>query len=178
MSPDRTSESTVYETAVSYNATAGVGTFNSSLVEPFFDFLGSLAPDYPYTTLPYSYYSMAGSLVTYPVFGAPVDPVYCEDDDCFSYLLSGGLEMVIPPVPQGYADYPLVRVPNVPTIQMEFTTIKNQRGFERQDCSVYGAPATPIGIELCLAQGTNIGGLQAGEHPHLSHLSGNLNNLD
>ncbi|KAK8090496.1 hypothetical protein PG994_000001 [Apiospora phragmitis] len=44
---------------------------------------------------------------------------------------------------------------------MEFTEIKNHGGFEQPDCNVYGAPATPIGIKLCLAQGPKIGGLQA-----------------
>ncbi|KAK6839285.1 hypothetical protein PG987_005151 [Apiospora arundinis] len=157
-----TTDNTVYETAMSYNVTAGVGPFNGTLVRPFLDFLGSLAPDYPYTTVPYSYYAMAGSLVTNPTFGTVAEPVHCRGDGCYSYLLSGGVEMAIPGVPHGYTEYPLVRIADATAIQMEFTELKNSPGFDKDDCSVYGAPATPIGIELCLAQRPNLGGLQAG----------------
>lgn len=159
---DNTTDNTVYETAMSYNVTAGVGPFNGTLVRPFLDFLGSLAPDYPYTTVPYSYYAMAGSLVTNPTFGTVAEPVHCRGDGCYSYLLSGGVEMAIPGVPHGYTEYPLVRIADATAIQMEFTELKNSPGFDKDDCSVYGAPATPIGIELCLAQRPNLGGLQAG----------------
>ncbi|KAK8102430.1 hypothetical protein PG984_015576 [Apiospora sp. TS-2023a] len=163
--PDTTTDgisiNTVYETALIYNITAGVGAFNGSLVHPFLAFLRSLAPDYPYTTLPYNYYAMAGSLVVYPIFGVVVAPVYCKGSGCFSYLLNGGLEMGIPGVPQGYSEYPLVKIENAPAVQIEFTTLKVFKEFDKRDCSVYGAPSTIIGIELCLAQGPEWGGLQA-----------------
>ncbi|KAK8024444.1 hypothetical protein PG993_012510 [Apiospora rasikravindrae] len=152
---------TVYETALSYNVTAGVGPFNGSLVPPFLGFLESLAPDYPYTTVPYNYYAMAGSLVAYSTFGVVAEPVYCKGDGCFSYLLTGGLEMAMPDVPQGYPECPLVKIASSPAVQMEFTHRKEYEGFNKRDCSVYGAPGTPIGIELCLAQGPKWGGLQA-----------------
>ncbi|KAK8071283.1 hypothetical protein PG997_011486 [Apiospora hydei] len=152
---------TVYETALSYNVTAGVGPFNGSLVRPFLGFLDSLAPDYPYTTVPYNYYAMAGGLVAYPTFGVVAEPIYCNGAGCFSYLLTGGLEMAIPAVPQGYPEYPLVRIANAPAVQMEFTHRKEYEDFNKRDCSVFGAPGTPIGIQLCLAQGPKWGGLQA-----------------
>ncbi|KAK7946989.1 uncharacterized protein PG986_011310 [Apiospora aurea] len=158
---DGISINTTYDTALNYNITAGVGPFNGSLVHPFLTFLESLAPGYPYTTMPYRYYVMAGSLVTYLTFGVVAEPVYCRGDGCFSYLLSGGLEMAIPSVPPGYPEYPLVRIANVPAVQMEFSHLRGDGRFDRKDCSIYGAPATPIGIELCLTQGPEAGGLRA-----------------
>ncbi|KAK7917442.1 hypothetical protein PG985_011050 [Apiospora marii] len=159
---DGTSYNTIYETALTYNVTAGVGPFNGSLVHPFLDFLESLAPDYPYTTLPYNYYAMAGSLITYPMLGLVAEPIYCEGQGCFSYLLSSGLEMAVPGVPRGFSDYPLVRIVDVLAIQIEFNEVTTHEVFESKDCNVYGAPGTSIGIELCLAQGPKFGGLQAG----------------
>ncbi|KAK8099580.1 uncharacterized protein PG998_012821 [Apiospora kogelbergensis] len=156
-----TSNVTIYETALNYNVTAGVGSFNGSYVHPFLDYLKSLAPDYPYTTLPYSYYTLAGSLVTYATLASVADLIYCRGDGCFSYLLSAGLELTLPRVPQGYSDYPLVRVVEIPTVQVEFALLGPHEQNTNHDCTVYGAAETSIGIELCLAQGPPLGGLQA-----------------
>lgn len=142
---------TVYDTAHSYNVTAGVGTFNGSYVQPFKDFLHTLSPTYEYETLPYSYFAGAYTLVINPLVSVVAQTRGCADNLCASYILSGGLEMVIPWVPQGYDDHSMVMVKNVTSIQTDFTGPTADR-FNDSDCDVFGESRVMIGIRLCLAQ--------------------------
>lgn len=135
----------------SYNVTAGVGPFNGSLVQPFRDFLHTLAPTYQFETLPYSYFAGAYTLVINPLVSVVAETRGCSDNLCASYILSGGLEMVIPWVPQGYDDHSMVMVKNAPSIQVDFTGPTMER-FNESDCDVFGETRVAIGIRLCLSQ--------------------------
>ncbi|KAI9158772.1 hypothetical protein HJFPF1_06770 [Paramyrothecium foliicola] len=146
-----TSLITVYDTSHSYEVTAGVGAFNGSLVEPFKEFLHSLAPKYTYETLPYTYFAAAYTLVVNPLISTVSQPVNCQPDDCASYLLSGGLMMVAPWAPQAYPDYPMIKVAHAPSIQIDFTRTAKD-GFEDVECDDFGEDGTAIGIRLCLAE--------------------------
>lgn len=145
-----TSLITVYDTAHTYSVTAGVGPFNGSLVQPFRDFLHSLAPTYPYETLPYSYFAAAYTLVVNPLVSVVAETHECSDNLCVSYILSGGLEMVVPWVPQVHHDHSLVMVKRVPSIQVDFTG-PTLDSFDDSDCDVFGESRVAIGIRLCLA---------------------------
>ncbi|KAI0872377.1 hypothetical protein GGS24DRAFT_18477 [Hypoxylon argillaceum] len=150
-----TSTLTVYDTATTYNVTAGVGPFNGSYVLPFIDYLNT---DFP--TYPYNYFAPLYSLVNNPQWATLVDPLYCSGESCFSYLLSGGLLMTTPWMPLGYTNYPLVKIDNAPSIQMEFQ--QTPLVFDSSDCSVFGGPGVQIGIQLCLAdksEGTLLAGI-------------------
>lgn len=174
---------TVYDTAYSYNVSAGVGAFNASLVEPFTAFLQGLAPTYPYTVLPYNYYAAAYTLVLNPLIATTVDPVSCTSQktgDCMSYLFTGGLEMVAPWVPSEHTDYPMIKVDNAPAVQMDFSDVLqvDQEPFEDSDCDIYGDSATTIGIKLCVTA-ESAGTLRSGRcllaHPnHRSSHPGDL----
>jgi hypothetical protein len=146
-----TSLVTVYDTAFVYPVTAGVGPFNGSLVQPFREFLHNLRPDYPYATIPYNYLASAYTLVLNPLFATVADPRSCATPPCTSYLLSGGLTTVIPWVPSGYDQYPLVRVKNAPSIQADFSgPLADSQSFADADCDLFGQHNVMIGIRLCL----------------------------
>lgn len=157
----QTSTVTVYDTGTIYNVTAGVGPFNGSYVQPFIESLASLQPDYSYQLLPYTYFASVYNPVISPLLSNIVAPVQCSGSNCFSYLLSGGLEMVTPWNPLGYANYPLVKIDSVPTIQVEFDDLIDD-DFADADCDVFGASNTPIGIRLCIAGDDDLARLRAG----------------
>lgn len=75
-----------------------------------------------------------------------------------SYLFTGGLEMVSPWAPENYTDYPLVKIDNTPSIQMDFSGVYeiDAAQFPDDDCEVYGDPYTSIGIQVCLTQELDI----------------------
>ncbi|KAK4445350.1 hypothetical protein QBC34DRAFT_441760 [Podospora aff. communis PSN243] len=147
---------TVYDTAHSYNATAGVGPFNASLVEPFIKQLNSMSPpDYPYQVLPYSIYAVVYNLMANPWYSTVVDPIACPDPSnrCESYLLSGGTLLMEPTIPPGYESYPLIKVPNVPTVQLDFTpplAPELTHTFPPSDCDIFDHPTALIAIRLCI----------------------------
>lgn len=154
---DNTNLMTVYDTAYSYNVSAGVGSFNASLVEPFISYLQGLSPTYPYTVLPYTYYAAAYTLVLNPLITTIVDPVSCtsqKSGDCISYLLTGGLEMVAPWVPSEHTDYPMIKVDNAPAVQMDFSGVLevDHEPFADSNCDIYGDSETTIGIKLCVEE--------------------------
>lgn len=142
--------------------TAGVGPFNGSLLQPFLDTLRTMAPTYQYETLPYTYFAAAYTLVINPLVSVVAETNGCSSDLCASYILSGGLEMVIPWVPQGYDDHSMVKVKNVPSIQFDFTG-PTMDSFSDSDCDIFGETGIDIGIRLCLAQAPyDLGSIRAG----------------
>ncbi|KAF4967229.1 hypothetical protein FSARC_5208 [Fusarium sarcochroum] len=158
-----TSLVTVYDTSHKYNVTAGVGPFNGSLVPPFMRYIQSLAPEYPYHVLPYTYYAAVYALVANPLVSTVIDSSTWQGDDCISYLLSGGLSMVAPWIPVGHEGYPMVKIDNVTSIQLDFTE-RVDAGFKDTDCNMFGQKGTIIGVRLCVAQGaTGPGSLRAGK---------------
>ncbi|KAK5627505.1 hypothetical protein RRF57_003220 [Xylaria bambusicola] len=146
-----TALTTVYDTASTYNATAGVGPFNHSLVQPFMDALHQNAPDYPYEILPYTYYAAVYTLVLNPLVTSISKPLSCKGGSCMSYLLSGGLEYVAPWVPQGHTDHELVKINKVPSIQLDFE-ISSNSSFSESECETFGEHGITIGIRLCVTE--------------------------
>ncbi|KAK0649223.1 hypothetical protein B0T16DRAFT_326601 [Cercophora newfieldiana] len=154
----RTSLVVVFDTAHSYEVTAGFGPFNASYIDPFFDRLASLAPGYPFSTLPYSFYGPVHDLITNPFYTTTVEPTQCqalEDDgssQCAAYLLSGGVAQLAPWVPTGYADHPQILVKNVPAIHAEFSALPAGNTFDATACQLFGSNTSKIAIKFCLAQ--------------------------
>lgn len=146
----------MYDTESTYNVTAGVGPFNGSYVQPFFEYLHSLSPDYPLQTLPHAYYAASYNLVINPIFSTVAKPQGCKQNHtsgsrCMSYLLSGGLEMVAPFTVSTAEDYPMVRITKVPTMQLDFAQDVRSNMFSDGDCDTFGATNTFIAMRLCLA---------------------------
>ena len=159
----RTSFITVYDTAVSYNVTAGVGPFNGSLVRPFLSYVSSLSPEYPFKVIPYSYYAVVYNLVANSMFSTVAAPLGCHGERCAAYLLSGGVIMATPWIPAGNDSYPMVKLDMVPSMQLEFSG-QRSLAFEDQDCESFGADDTRIGIRLCVAaDSASAGTIQAGK---------------
>lgn len=160
-----TSLTTVYDTAETFNVTAGVGPFNGSLVQPFMNFLQSTAPGYPYAILPFTYFAAVYILVVNPLISTISEPVHCVGTGCVSYLLSGGLEMVAPWQNSEHAGYPMVKIENAPSMQFDFSGPVDS-AFSESDCDVFGQQGFAIGIKMCVARdaGTE-GSLRAGGLP-------------
>jgi hypothetical protein len=134
-----------------YNATAGVGPFNQSLVQPFMGALHLSAPSYPYEILQYTYYAAVYTLVLNPLVSSISKPISCEEKNCVSYLLSGRLEYVAPWVPHGNEDHDLVKIDKVPSLQLDFVT-PSSPGFLETDCETFGQFGFAIGIRVCVAE--------------------------
>lgn len=152
--PVDTSMIVVYDTALSYEAVAGVGPFNASLVDRFMDYMSSPLPGDDTQVLPYTYYSVVHNLVTNPVFSNVHEPVSCDGlaRDCTSYVLSGGSMMSATWQPDGHQQHPLLQIPRVPVIQIDFDNrSKRNHPLNMTDCDVFGADLTPIGIRFCLS---------------------------
>ncbi|KAK0616412.1 hypothetical protein B0T14DRAFT_568017 [Immersiella caudata] len=147
----RTSLITVFDTATVYDVTAGIGPFNGSYVLPF---LAKWHDVDNVTTVPYSYSSVVHNLITNTLFSTVGDPIQCQrsnrDLECASYILSGGLSMAAPWTPSGMPDYPLVRIPKVPAIQLEFQGRSGLKSFATDDCTLFGSNDTLIAAEFCL----------------------------
>ncbi|KAH6660903.1 hypothetical protein BKA67DRAFT_617481 [Truncatella angustata] len=159
----QTSQVTVYDTSEIYNVTAGVGSFNGTNVQQFIDLLQDNQPDYPYQVFPYNYYAPVYNLVTNPTFSSLADPVKCSGSSCFSYLLSGGLEMVTPWVSLRDPTFPLARIYDVPSIQLEFSQMPRDFSFASKDCSIFGTNTSTIAARLCVRDDAdNFGVLNAG----------------
>ncbi|KAK8008211.1 hypothetical protein PG991_010762 [Apiospora marii] len=144
---------TIYDTALTYDVTAGVGPFNSSLVQPYLDKINSLDPNYQYGVLPYNDFTVAYNLVTNPTYATSSHPIQCENTlytDCFSYLLSGGIVMTTPWPPRSDLDYPLIRLENVPSIQIEFQK-PHDNEFADTECDLFRGPGGQT-VAFCVAR--------------------------
>jgi hypothetical protein len=97
------------------------------------------------------------------MYTSAVPPIECSGDkDCFSYLISGGLELVTPWTPLNWSSYPFVRIKAAPSIHLEFTKLIDET-FSDADCEALGDPHGSIGIRLCVAaDDQNLGVLRAG----------------
>jgi len=159
----RTSLVTEFDTAISYDVTAGVGPFNESYVSSFFEDLNSTAPDYPFSILPYSYYGMVNNLITNSAISTVVDSITCrdEDADCAAYLLSGGVWETAPWMPPGFEDHPIVRIDNVPAVQVDFQGKHGPKDFNTTDCQLLGSDEDMIAAEICV-RATKSGAIYAG----------------
>ncbi|KAK3362192.1 hypothetical protein B0T24DRAFT_538097 [Lasiosphaeria ovina] len=147
----RTSFVVIYDTAHSYEVTAGVGPFNSSYVHTFLGMLQNSSIGYDYRVLPYTYYAVVYSLVTNPMFSTVTEPIWCSQTNCRSFLFSGGVLMTTPWQPRGYPSYPLLKVPRVPTLQLDFQDGRVMTNFTEADCDNFGSEGVNIAVRLCLA---------------------------
>ncbi|KAK1750897.1 hypothetical protein QBC47DRAFT_88788 [Echria macrotheca] len=153
----RTSLVTVFDTASTYRATAGVGPFNASYIAPFFEGLKARSPGYQFNVLPYSYYGPVHDLVTNSFFTTTADPIACQPGEqdhtagCAAYLLSGGVVGATPWIPSGYPDHPQVLIEKTPMVHAEFDTLLTSP-FDDKTCQVFGSNATNIAARFCLAQ--------------------------
>jgi hypothetical protein len=133
-------------------------------VQPFIKFLDSLSPDYHYQVIPYSFYAVVYNLVGNSMFSTVTDPVTCHGDNCVSYLLSGGVLMATPWIPTGYPSYSLVKINDVPAMQLEFDSSPGLDNFSDRDCDVFGSGDTMIAIRFCVVKGgATPGSLRAGK---------------
>ncbi|KAI1868845.1 hypothetical protein JX265_006824 [Neoarthrinium moseri] len=140
-----------------------VGPFQGSYVQPFIDFLQGTQEGYPYQVLPYGYYAPVYNLVINPMFSSLTDPIRCSGNNCYSYLLNGGLEMVTPWISLEDSSFPLVHIHDVPSIQLEYTPLSDYHHFESTDCSILGSPDSSIAARLCLSMDkSNPGTVNAG----------------
>ncbi|EAS30478.3 uncharacterized protein CIMG_05957 [Coccidioides immitis RS] len=154
-----TSLMTGYDSVYTYNATAGVGQFNGSFVQPYLQKLQNLSPQYPYRVVPYTALSMLYDFVVNPMHSVVGDPIACHDKDCDSYLLTGGLIMTTPWPPLSHPSESVIKIYDVPSTQIEFKRRISERDiFMDKDCMVFGDDQTLIGLRFCLANNPKANG--------------------
>ncbi|KAH6687226.1 hypothetical protein F5X68DRAFT_9182 [Plectosphaerella plurivora] len=157
----QTSTVVVYDTAHTYDVTAGVGPFNASLVAGFMDYMNATSAGYNFRVLPYTYYSVVNNLITNPIYSSVAAPIDCDGSECTSYIFSGGIFMTSAWQPSGYRDHPLLKVSNLPAMQLEFDNHPTGSNFTDVDCDLFGDETARIGVRLCLSP-RDSGALEAG----------------
>ena len=136
-----------------YEVTSGIGPFNASYVDQFVQSMKD--PAFPsVSVIPYTYSSVVHSLIVNSLFSTVAEPISCTpsggDSECASYILSGGLSLTAPWTPPSNPDYPLVRIGDVPTVQIEFQSRRGKGSFDGDNCVLFGTNDTYIAAELCL----------------------------
>lgn len=135
-----TSTTTAYRTLSTMEVTAGTGSFNGSMVEPF---VASFSKQVPFWALASTY-----NFVTNSQFSHMSQPVACSDLRCDSYLFPGGTYLMFPPTP---TDGTIV-IHDAPGTQIEFSKgLGDGDRFLAQDCVVYGSEKSLVGVYFCLA---------------------------
>ncbi|KAL3493909.1 hypothetical protein BJX62DRAFT_234763 [Aspergillus germanicus] len=150
----------VYESVSDYEATAGVGQFNSSYVSEYIGNLQAREGEYPYTIVPYWMQAIVNNLVTSPMHSVASEPVTaCDGHDCDSYLLPGGLVNSSPWVPTDHPSAPAIQIANVSSIQLDFRRETSQQDlFKTGDCNIYGAETSWVGIRFCVSTSHKVNG--------------------
>lgn len=147
----------MYDIALVYEVTSGIGPFNASYVRSFVNGFQDEETFPPTTIVPYAYSSVVHNLITNSLFSTVAEPIVCRPSErdigleCASYVVSGGLSLVGPWTPPGNPDHMLVRIKNVPTIQAEFKGRSGAKSFSDSDCLLFGSNRTRIAAELCLS---------------------------
>lgn len=146
-----------------YPVTAGVGPFDVSLVDPFFEQVVDtgrarlqLAP---------IYYLVANPLLSTTISSAHGSNTRCPRgaDECVSVLLSGGLEMARAQgsnsslagngtredvhEPPSESDFPMAKLDSVQSLQVDYTWPASD-AFEPGDCQV----PTNTSVKLCVSE--------------------------
>ena len=107
---------------------------------------------------------MVNNLITNSAISTVVDSITCrdKDTDCASYLLSGGVWETAPWMPSGYEDHPIVRIDNVPAVQVDFQGKHGPKDFNTTtDCQLLGSGEDLIAAEVCVRE-TQSGVIYAG----------------
>ncbi|KAL4904201.1 hypothetical protein BDW74DRAFT_179291 [Aspergillus multicolor] len=149
-----TSVGIAYDPVYSYAVTAGNGQFNGSTVRPYIDLLSGKDQGYQYTIVPYWMQAVVNNLVTTPMHsaaGQPVRVAACAENECDSYLLPGGLIGATPWPPTNYSSAPVIQMTAAPTVQLNFSSGLNGHIFFEDDCRLFGANNTYVGIRFCLS---------------------------
>jgi hypothetical protein len=147
-----TSFGTAYEPNLTFNATAGTGSFNGSFVAPT---IASVNGSVSYWIL-----ATSTTFLNNPQFSAMIGSVFCSANEvsCESYLLPGGLQSLSPDPPSSNLD-PVVVVHNALASQVEFTMGPEENYlFAPSDCVVYGDDRYLVGLQMCLAPSLAING--------------------
>jgi hypothetical protein len=139
-----TSVATVYDPILTFNVTAGAGSFNGSFVKPTLQNVGG--------RISYWILASAYDFIMNPQFSVMASPVSCSGG-CDSYIFPGAVWSMNPAVPDDAPANSMVTIYNSPASQMEFRKgLSDGDRFSEQDCTVYGESTGPIGAEFCLAR--------------------------
>ena len=150
--PVNTAADTIYVPSSTYYTTAGIGTFNGSLVQPFLAASNG--------SIPYGLHSWLSSFVSDPEVVIAGPPVDCFDvDHCISYLIPGSLGNSAPWPPKGSPEDPVVEIWDAPAIQYEFLdSIDGEDELIKSDCDVIGSEKYILAVEVCIGQSTKYPG--------------------
>jgi hypothetical protein len=126
--------------------TAGIGVFNSSLVQPSLNEWNH--------SVPYGLSSQLYNFVVNTEISVEGPAISCLDEsNCNSYLLPGSLGTSTPWPPGGSPESPVVAIWNAPAVQYEFRDgIDSQDYFSQSDCDVIGGGQFNLAVQVCIAQ--------------------------
>jgi hypothetical protein len=141
----RTSEIVAYRPGLTFDVTAGIGAFDSSLVPRILAAWEG--------TLPAGTISSDLEMLADTEFTIRTDPVSCDaaDSSCSSYLLPGGLNSITPWPPSVDKEYPVIEIFEAPALQVDIVGNVTE-SFSSSDCSVFGTTAVSLSVEVCVAQ--------------------------
>ncbi|KAL5343520.1 hypothetical protein BJX70DRAFT_394076 [Aspergillus crustosus] len=139
----------VYEHVLDYNVTAGVGQFNGSYVHEYIGNLQNREAGYPYTVVPYWMQAIVNNLVTSPMHSVASIPVPVAARTYQHESLA----------PTDHPSAPVIQITNASSTQLDFRNDINQEDpFSGEDCNVYGADTSWVGIRFCVSTSTTANG--------------------
>jgi hypothetical protein len=148
-----TSLVTNYQSSFVYNITAGIGQYNGSFVEPYLEKLQSHGGNSTQKVLPYSSLARAYNLVSNPIHTVSMPPIDCTGEGCYSFLMTGGLDLTTPLPHMESPSSPLVEIPEVMGRQIEYQMgLADGDVLGESDCTMYSDDITIIAIRFCLAE--------------------------
>ena len=135
---------TVYDPFLTFNATAGAGSFNGTFVRAVLDSVNG--------TITYQALAYASNFLTNNQFSIMASPVSCSGG-CDSYIFPGALWSLNPAPPDDSPPDAIVKIHSSPAVQMDFVKdLTDGDTFSEQDCTVYGDNSSKIWIKFCLAK--------------------------
>jgi hypothetical protein len=145
-----TSVETVYRSTYSYTAAAGIGPFEGSYVDVYRENLRIRNLNRTDDVVPYSTLAVAHGLIVNPMHSINSDHAGCDDENCDSYILPGGLANSSPLPPSNITDDPVVLLKDVPSYRIDFQRDTTE-DIADKDCDLYMQHPYLIALRFCVS---------------------------
>jgi hypothetical protein len=145
-----TSVETVYKSTYSYKAAAGIGPFEGSYVDVYRESLRIRNLNRTDDVVPYTTLAVAHGLIVNPMHSISSQHASCDNVECDSYILPGGLVNSSPKPPLNLTDNPVILLDEVPSYRIDFQRDATEDVADG-DCDLYFQHPFVIAIRFCVA---------------------------